>query len=268
MTAPTMCDPRRAADDTEILSTHLDLPGLGVLPVNAFLIHAAEPVLVDTGIPALADDFVAALRSCISVEDLRWIWVTHNDPDHVGALARVLELAPKARVVTTFLGMGKSNMVSPLLSPDRVWLLRPGQRLHVGDRDLLAMRPPTFDAPETTALFDERTRALFSADSFGALLPSAVEDVRAVPESALRAGSATWATIDNPWIHGSADEPIARALSALAALRPSRILSAHLPPAPGELLETLGGYLREARDAAPFEGPDQHDLMQLAAAAA
>lgn len=268
MTAPIMCEPRRAADDTDVLSTHLDLPGLGVLPVNAFLIHAAEPVLVDTGIPALAGDFVAALRRRIAIEDLRWIWLTHNDPDHVGALERVLELAPRARVVTTFLGMGKSNMVSPLLSPDRVWLLRPGQRLHVGDRHLLAMRPPSFDAPETTALFDERTRALFTADSFGALLPSVAPDASAVARDALRAGSTTWATIDNPWIHGSADAPLEHAVAQLAALRPSRILSAHLPPAPGEMLETLGGYLREARRAAPFEGPDQHDLMQMATAAA
>ena len=64
------------------------------------------------------------------------------------------------------------------MPPERVHLLNPGQRLSVGDRDLLAVRPPTFDAPETTGVFDTRSRALFTADCFGALLAEPAERVR------------------------------------------------------------------------------------------
>lgn len=264
MTTPTLCDPRRVADDTDALSTHLPLP-MGMLPVNAFLIHSSEPVLVDTGIPALADDLVAALRSRIDIEDLRWIWITHADFDHTGALTRLLQLAPKARVVTTFLGMGKLNLAGPLLSPERVWLMRPGQHLSVGDHSLVAVRPPTFDAPETLGLMDLATGAYFAADAFGALLPRPVEDAEDLSAADLSAGGIAWATIDNPWIHTTDDKAIATSIAAVGALHPSRILGAHLPPAPGTMLSTFEQTLFAARTAERFAGPDQHDLMSMLA---
>lgn len=267
MTTPTLDAPRRVAEDTDAISTHLPLP-MGHLPVNAFLVHAAEPVLVDTGVPSLADDFVAAVRSRIDLEELRWIWITHADLDHTGALAELLRLAPSARVVTTFLGMGKLNMAGPLLSPARVWLIRPGQRLSVGDRELLAVRPPTFDAPETLGLADLATGAYFAADAFGALLPAPVRDVAEVSADDLRAGGITWATIDSPWIHTTEPEALVAAITAVEALRPSRILGAHLPPASGELLATLGRTLLAARSAERFAGPDQHDLIAMVASQA
>ena len=42
--------PHQAAPDTVVLPTFHPVPGLGVLPVNAFVIKAKEPVLVDTGL--------------------------------------------------------------------------------------------------------------------------------------------------------------------------------------------------------------------------
>ncbi len=75
----------------------------------------------------------------------------------------MLELAPNARIVTTYLGMGKLGIQG--FPVERVYLLNPGQSLDVGDRTLQALTPPSYDAPETTALFDNKTRTLFSADS-------------------------------------------------------------------------------------------------------
>ena len=90
MDQPTLLPSRRVGTDTDLLPAYVPLPGLGVLPVNAFVIHAREPVLVDTGIAALRDGFLKALRALIDPAALRWIWITHADADHVGNLAAVL----------------------------------------------------------------------------------------------------------------------------------------------------------------------------------
>ena len=45
-----MDKPYSAGSDVEVLPTHFPIPGLGFLPINAFVIKAKEPVLVDTGI--------------------------------------------------------------------------------------------------------------------------------------------------------------------------------------------------------------------------
>lgn len=267
MDAPITFDPRRVAPDTDALTTYIPVPGLGILPVNAFLIRAAQPVLVDAGIPALRDAFVENLKQRIDLHDLRWIWITHTDPDHLGALERLLAEAPRAKVVTTYLGMGKMGMQMLPLTPDRVYLLNPGQGLDVGDRRLLGVKPPSFDAPETTALFDTKTQAFFSADAFGALLREPAEDAAAISAEGLRDGSVTWASVDAPWLHTVDEAAFARALREIHDLAPSVVLSAHLPPA-RRMTAKLLSHLSSARTAAPFVGPDQQALMQMAAGGA
>lgn len=257
-------EPRSVHRDTVALTRHIPVPGFGVLPVNAFLIRAAEPVLVDTGLAATRDTFIRDLEESIDPEELRWIWITHADADHVGNLAAVLERAPQAKVITTFLGMGKLAMQGFAL--DRVHLLNPGQSLSVGDRTLTAVAPPTYDAPETTGLFDDRTGALFTADGFGALMNEPEADAAAMAPDALREGLIAWAGVDAPWLHMVSPDRLEKTLREVTRHRPEVLLSSHLPPARG-LTETLIGALLEAREAPPFVGPDQAALEQMMAAA-
>jgi glyoxylase-like metal-dependent hydrolase (beta-lactamase superfamily II) len=249
--------PRRVAADATLIGNHLPIPGLGVLACNAYLIHSTEPVLVDTGIAAGRDSFLDALRASIDPADLRWIWITHMDPDHVGNLAEVLAMAPKARVVTNFLGMGKMGLLR--LPQERAYLLNPGQSLEVGDRRLLALRPPVYDAPETTALFDTRARVLYAADCFGSVLehPAATaEDAGA----ALREGLVTWTSVDAPWLALADTARVAAACADLVRLAPAHVVSSHAPPARGTSLRALIDHLLAACDAPPFIGPDQAQL--------
>ncbi len=249
--SPTMLEPHAVARDVDILPSVLPVPGLGVLPVNAFVLRAAQPVLIDTGLAALRDDFLAALASVIDPADLRWIWLTHADFDHIGNLAPVLAAAPRARVVTTFLGMGKMMLAG--LPVDGAELVEPGESLDAGDRALTCVAPPVFDAPETTAVFDTRTGALFSADSFGAVTAQPESNAAALSPQALREGQVTWAQIDAPWLGMVSAGAFRRRLEQVRALAPDAVLGAHLPPATGMvqvLLENLAAA-REAASATP-----------------
>ena len=105
MTAPVMLGARTVATDTVSLSSFMPVGDLGMLALNAFVIQAGEPVLVDTGASALREPFLAALHQAIDPADLRYIWLSHMDADHLGNLDAVLKLAPEAKVITNFLGM-------------------------------------------------------------------------------------------------------------------------------------------------------------------
>lgn len=63
----------RAHPDISVLGDYLEVPGLGFLAVNAFVIHAAQPVVVDTGLGLPDRDFVASLATVIDPPDVRWI---------------------------------------------------------------------------------------------------------------------------------------------------------------------------------------------------
>lgn len=260
MDQPALMPSRRVGPDTDLLPAYVPLPGLGVLPVNAFVIHAREPVLVDTGIAALHGGFLQALRALIDPAALRWIWITHADADHVGNLAAVLAEAPQARVVTNYLGVGKMGLQQ--LPLERTYLVNPGQALDAGDRRLLSYRPPVYDAPETMAVFDARTRHLFSADCFGAVMTRPAETASAIAPSELQDGLALWAGIDAPWLADVDADRFAAACRTLRDLQPRLILGSHLPPAQG-VDDDLYAGLDVARQAAPFVGPDQGALEQL-----
>jgi glyoxylase-like metal-dependent hydrolase (beta-lactamase superfamily II) len=220
---------------------------------------AAQPVLVDTGMAPSREAFLAALGEVVDPADLRWIWLTHPDRDHTGSLYELLELAPQARLVTTFLGAGILSIERPV-PPERMYLLNPGQSLDVGDRTLTAFRPPVFDSPATTGFVDDKTGTVYSSDCFGAPVATpelaAAADVTAVPASDLAAGQLLWTAVDSPWVHGVDRAAFARALEPLRALDPPMVLSTHLPPALGRAREFLD-RLATAPDADPFVGPDQ-----------
>ena len=260
MDVPTMIGSRSAAADTTSLVSYFPIPFYGLLPINAFLLRSAQPVLVDTGLSALRDSFLNHLRSLIDLKDLQWLWLTHTDADHMGNLLPILAEAPNVRIVTTFLGMGK--MMLHQLPLDRVYLLNPGQELDVGDRKLLCLKPPSFDAPETTALFDTKTRVLFSADCFGALMEEPAETAMDIAADNLREGMVTWTTIDAPWLATADKSQWNLLLHRVRSLESSVILSSHLPPAVG-LTETLLQHLASAYSATPFSGPDQATLESL-----
>lgn len=255
----------RIIEDTHRLTAYAPLPGLGLLPINAFVIRAKEPVLIDTGLAAQRESFMQALSGVIDPADLRWIWVTHMDADHIGNLQAVLDAAPEARLVTTYLGMGKAGLLG--LPLERCHLLNPGQSLQVGDRELLAVKPPVFDAPETTGLLDRRSGTLFSSDSFGALLQETAEDAEQVAAPALREGMRLWASVDAPWLQVIDEDKFQASVDALADLKPARLLSSHLPPASGRMLEALVSNLKDAPAQPAFAGPDQAQLELMMAGA-
>ncbi len=67
----------RVGSDVTVLNDHLEVPGIGFLPVNAFVLHASEPVVIDTGLSLPNRNFLDTLGSVIDPADVRWIWLTH-----------------------------------------------------------------------------------------------------------------------------------------------------------------------------------------------
>jgi flavorubredoxin len=65
----------KVTPDIELLPVHFPIPGEVFLPVNAFVIKAKEPALVDTGMGIESDGFMKALESIIDPHDLKWVWL-------------------------------------------------------------------------------------------------------------------------------------------------------------------------------------------------
>lgn len=256
-----MDKPYQAFPDIAVLPAHFPIPGMGFLPVNAFVIMAEEPVLVDTGMGIESEEFMKALRSIIDPQDLRWVWITHDDADHIGNIQKVLEAAPHARLAANSLAVLRMSTVWPV-PMDRVFWLNSEESIHVGDRTLTAVRPPFFDNPTTIGVYDDKSGAFFSADCFGAIISSPVQNADDIPVEDLAQGMITWASADSPWVHLVEPVVFGRALDRIRQMAPKVIFSAHLPPAEGRCEHLLESLL-SLPTAIPFVAPNQSALEQI-----
>ncbi|MBK9036421.1 MAG: MBL fold metallo-hydrolase [Myxococcales bacterium] len=241
--------PFAPADQLVVLPSHLPAPGLGLLPVQAFLLRGDAPVLIDAGLAVEQDAFLDALDCLIDLHDLRALVITHDDADHTGALAPLLDRAPHAVVVTSQPGAGKLS-ASHRVPPDRLRVATPGRRLDIGARAFRVLPAPLYDSPGTLMLLDEHAGWLFSSDAFGAFLPRTAEDSDELDPRAVLDGMSWFGRARAPWV---AHEDAARwrdRIEATRAVDPSWLFASHLPPTRGALLEQL--WARAA--ALPREG--------------
>lgn len=266
MNHPYVADPFPVLPDTHVVPTFWPVPGLGTIPMNAFVLRSEEPVLVDTGVAILSDDFLAALGEVIDPVRLRWIWLSHEDRDHTGSLSRLLELAPNATVLGTFMTFGRAAPDGPL-PPGRTRIVNPGDKVHVGDRLLQAVRPPLYDSPGTLGFLDRSTGAYMSSDCFGAPLDAeaiTAADTDDVEPGVLRAAQVAWATADSPWVTLADRDALRSEVEAVRHMDPSVLLSSHLPPVRDRIDHSLDSILA-ARESEPTTGPTQEQIETLLA---
>jgi flavorubredoxin len=258
-----MDKPFQIMPDIEALPAHFPVPGAGILPINAFVIKAKEPVLVDTGMGIDGEEFMKALESVIDPKDLKWVWITHDDADHTGSLLKILDAAPNARLAAYSLAVLRMSTAWPM-PMNRVYWLNPGDSISAGDRKLTAVRPPLFDNPTTIGIYDDKSETFFSADCFGALLPSPVQKVDDLSEQDLVQGVIGWACADSPWAHIVDMSLFRQSLDKIQQMAPKMILSAHLPSAVGRTKQLLD-LLEQVPSSPPFAAPDQAALEQILA---
>jgi flavorubredoxin len=256
-----MENPIQAMPDIFVLPAFFQIPGMGFLPVNAFVIKAKEPILIDTGMGIESEDFMKSLSSVIDPKDLRWIWLTHDDADHTGSVQKVVDAAPKARLAANSLAVLRS-MTAWSVPMERVYWLNSGDSIQVGDRQLTAVRPPLFDNPTTIGVYDSKSKSLFSADFFGGIIPTPAQNADEIEEEGLNLGMITWACADSPWVHLIEPRKFTQALNNIRQIDPEMIFSAHLPIAKGKTAQFLK-LLEKLPSATPFVTPDQKALEKL-----
>jgi flavorubredoxin len=236
----------RVAPDVVALSATLPGPEGMALPVNAYCMLGQEPVLVDTGLSPLGEQFQDAVWRLVDPADLRWIVVTHDDRDHTGSLRAILDQAPQATVVTNFISMVKIAEDWPL-PMDRLRLVNAGDRLDIGDDALDIFRPPTYDSPGTLAFHALRRDVCFSSDCLGAFLPGTVDlgtSAEDLPAADYATGVAVFASALSPWIHDMAPDRWQAALAGLRGRDVGTLLSTHGLPIRrglGPLLDMAAG---------------------------
>ena len=259
-----MVNSSKVATDIDVLTSSFPIPGFGLVPIDAFVIKRLANRSWSTQVrPYQSEEFMSALQSAINPADLKWLWLTHTDFDHIGCLPRLLAENPRLRVIATFLGVGIMGLASPpcrwigSTSSTRV------RRSPWAIARSTAFKPPVFDNPCTTGFTTKKSGVFFSSDCFGALLSvGSRERGRSLghgpPGRPGDLGDDGFAVAAQ-----SGQGHLAQKLDEVRRMAPTMVLSSHLPPAPGHMIDRLLESLAAAPGAQPFVGPNQAALEQM-----
>jgi flavorubredoxin len=186
---------------------------------NAYLIKGrGKTALLDSVDPRMSEHLLAQLEE---VERIDYLISHHAEPDHSGAISKVLERYPEAKVLTT--PKGKGMLIDLFAIPEeRIEPVEDGQALSLGDKTLRFIHLPWVHWPETMVSYLEEARLLFTCDLFGSHLATTdlYADERRVYEPAKR----YYAEIMMPF-----RTVIARHLEKLAGYKIELIAPSHGP---------------------------------------
>jgi flavorubredoxin len=233
-TTPTIAAPTLATEPVEIAAETFLIPHLvpaepgTYLSVNSMVIRADEPVIVDTGAPIHRDTWLEKVFSLVEPEDVRWLFLSHDDGDHRGSLQAVLERCPNATLVTNFFSVERILLEEDLPVDRMIWR-EPGDSFCAGDRELHLVRPPIFDGPTTRGLYDPTTGALWAVDSFVSLTTGASPWVEDVPEPLYDETMRVFNSMVSPWHAWLDPERYGSHVRSVQALKPRVVASAHGP---------------------------------------
>ena len=193
---------------------------------------------------------------------MRWVFLSHDDHDHIGNLTAVLDACPRATLVTNWFTVERTVRAMELPLARMRWV-NPGQSFDAGDRTLTALRPPIYDSPTTRGLFDSRTGVYWSVDSFASLLPAHVTETADVPYEMWRESLTFFAQMVSPWVTMTDPAKFAATVDAIARLDASVVVGGHMAALRGDRLRESYGLLRELPTAPVAPLPEQADLDAL-----
>jgi len=155
---------------------------------NSYLIKGSEKTaLIDAVDPTMQDVLINNLNQ-LGIDNMDYVVANHAEQDHSGALPRVLEKYPQAKVVAT--PRCKGMLIDLLMIPEEKFItVSDKEAISLGNRTLEFIHAPWVHWPETMLTYLREDKILFPCDFFGSHLATTdlyVTDEGQVYEAAKR----------------------------------------------------------------------------------
>lgn len=142
------------------------------LSVNQFLIvQNGEGVLIDPGCEGIFDELYSAISSHIDPQKIKYIFLSHQDPDVAGSIMQ-WSISTSAKFVISALWVrfmshyGLMDIARFMILPDR------GAKLNFGKEYLKFVPAHFLHSPGNFTLYDSQSKIAFSGDIGAAIVTS------------------------------------------------------------------------------------------------
>ena len=201
-------------DEADVTAAGLVLPA----SYNMFVVASDEPVLINTMMRKTFDRFHQQVREIIDPSSLRYLVVSHQESDTLGAINEWLDVAPAAVPLSTELCAVLSLRD---LSDRDVRTVDNDEVLDLGSHRLRFLHSPYVNQWDSMLVAEEVTATLFPNDLFACPAPGDVLDVDPTELCLMAAREFGYMPNDRACLD--------RALDAIEKCRPRRIAPMHGP---------------------------------------
>lgn len=134
---------------------------------NSYLVRGSQKTaLIETCHHKHFDFFLRNIKEVAPLEQIDYIILNHCEPDHSGALARLLELAPKAQVVASQAGALYVKNITNLPDID-LRVVKHQESIDLGGKTLHFINAPFLHWPDSMFTWLPEDKILFPCDFMG-----------------------------------------------------------------------------------------------------
>lgn len=111
------------------------------------------------------DEYVETLEGLCSIYDIKYLVVSHTEPDHTGAIEKLLELNPDMVILSS---MGANNFLKEIVNKDfKSQIVKDGEEIVLGNKTLRFIMAPNLHWPDTMFTYIPEEKILVTCDAFG-----------------------------------------------------------------------------------------------------
>ncbi|MBQ7794034.1 MAG: MBL fold metallo-hydrolase, partial [Clostridia bacterium] len=133
---------------------------------NSYIVKGEKTALIETSHNKFSDEFIANIEQVVPVSDIDYIILNHTEPDHSGALEKILKINPDITIVGTIAAL--KNLKEITNTHFNELLAKDNSQLDLGGTTLKFIIAPNLHWPDTMMTYCKSERTLFSCDVLGA----------------------------------------------------------------------------------------------------
>ena len=134
---------------------------------NSYVILDDRIAVMDTTDRHFTDVWLANLEAALAGRKPDYLVVHHMEPDHSSGIAAFAEKYPEAKIAATAKAFTMMKNFTGTDYAARSITVKEGDTLELGSHTLKFITAPMVHWPEVMLTYDEKDKALFSADAFG-----------------------------------------------------------------------------------------------------
>ena len=143
---------------------------------NSYVIKDEKIVIMDTIDKNFFEEWLGKIKEVIKDKKPDYLVVQHMEPDHSANIENFLKIYPDITVVSSAQAFKMMNQFFPNLEIKNKLVVKEGDKLNIGSRNLTFIAAPMVHWPEVIFTYLIEDKILFSADAFGKFGALDVED--------------------------------------------------------------------------------------------